>query len=243
MLAQTPVFAQNDTLVQLPAVEVSATSLRNEQPGSFGEKWSEGSMSAQNAISVAEFLQNQTGIYLKSYGGGSLATVSIRGASASQTAVLWNGFQVQSPMLGLLDWSLLPVLFSDEITLQHGGNSAVWGSGAIGGAVLMENKPDFSTKRKVKLETGYGSFGSWNGEAAAKFANQKWASSTRIFYQKAKNDFPYQPSPGSPEKRQTNATHRFARCMRAPQRPRAWAKLPRQGCAKTVLPAPGSSTT
>lgn len=200
--------AQLDTLVQLPAVEVSATSLRNEQPGSFGEKWSESYLSTQNGNSVAEFLQNQTGIYVKSYGGGGLSTISIRGASASQTAVLWNGFQVQSPMLGLLDWSLLPVNFSDEITLQHGGNSAVWGSGAIGGAVLMENKSDFETKRQLEIKSGVGSFGWWNGRASAKFASQKLASSTRIFHQKSTNDFTYQPSPLQPEKRQTNAAFR-----------------------------------
>ncbi len=205
LLAQLAAFAQNDTLVQLPAVEVSAASLRKEQPGSFDEHWPEGSLLPQNGQSVASFLQNQTGIYVKSYGGGSLATVSIRGASASQTAVLWNGFQVQSPMLGQLDWSLLPVHFSDEISLQHGGNSAVWGSGAIGGAVLMENKPDFDTKLQVKIGSGAGSFGSWNGQAAAKFSTQNLASSTRIFYQKAKNDFTYQTAPSQLEKRQTNA--------------------------------------
>ncbi|MBK9014950.1 MAG: TonB-dependent receptor plug domain-containing protein [Saprospiraceae bacterium] len=189
----------------LPTVEVNATSLRNEQPGSFCEKWSDTTLSRQIGQSVADFLQNQTGIYLKSYGSGSLATTSIRGASSSQTAVLWNGFQVQSPMLGLLDWSLLPASFSDEISLQHGGNSAVWGSGAIGGAVLMENRPDFDTKKQVKMSTGIGSFGWWSGEATAKFANKKWATATRIFYQKAKNDFIFEPSPGLPDKHQTNA--------------------------------------
>lgn len=205
LLSQLPALAQKDTLVQLPVVEVSATSLRNEPPGSFVEKWSGSDLSEHGASSVADFLQNQTGIYLKSYGSGSLATASIRGASASQTAVLWNGFQVQSPMLGLLDWSLLPVHFSDKITLQHGGNSASWGSGAIGGVVSMDNKPDFGIKRQLNLATGYGSFGSWNGQATAKFASQKVASATRFFYQKANNNFPYQPATGLPEKEQTNA--------------------------------------
>jgi len=205
LLAQWPVIAQNDTLVQLPTVEVSASSLHTDLPGSYAEKWSAEDKKGQSGRSVANFLQNKTGIYFKTYGAGSLATASIRGASASQTAVLWNGFQVQSPMLGLLDWSLLPMSFSDEISLQHGGNSAVWGSGAIGGSVLMENKPDFDTKSQVNLEMGLGSFGWKNGEVTAKFANQKFATATRIFYLSAKNDFAYSPAPGLPEKRQTNA--------------------------------------
>ncbi len=201
--------------MQLPTVEVSATTLRSEQPGSFSETWSSASLSKQNGSSLAEFLQNETGIYLKSYGGGSLATTSIRGASASQTAVLWNGFQVQSPMLGLLDWSLIPIHFADVVSLQHGGNSSIWGSGAVGGAVLIENRPDFNTKRQFHFSTGIGSFGWRNGQITAKFATQKLASSTRIFYQKSENNFSYQPAPGLPSKKQTNASQRQAGLMQA----------------------------
>lgn len=208
-------FAQTDTLVQLPTVEIIATTLRSEQPGSFWESWSSASLLKQNGSSLAEFLQNESGIYLKSYGGGSLATTTIRGASASQTAVLWNGFQVQSPMLGLLDWSLIPTHFADEVSLQHGGNSSVWGSGAVGGAVLIENKPDFNAKRQFHLSTGIGSFGWRNGQLSAKFATQKLAFSTNIFYQKSENNFSYQPAPSTPLKKQTNAAQRQAGLMQA----------------------------
>ncbi|MBI1227337.1 MAG: TonB-dependent receptor [Bacteroidetes bacterium] len=213
MLAQSLVFAQNDSLVLLPAVEITAASLRNGQPGSFVEHWSGVDLAENSTQNIAAFLQNETGIYLKNYGAGSLSTVTIRGASASQTAVLWNGLQIQSPMLGQLDWSMLPVFFADEVSMQHGGNSAVWGSGAVGGAVLMENKPDFYTKKQLKIATGYGSFGNWHGQATAKFTHKKWASSTRLFYQKAKNNFQYKPTPSLPSKRQTNAAYHQAGLM------------------------------
>lgn len=198
-------LAQSDSLVQLPAVEVSAVSLRNVASGVFAEEWSGKELEGRAGQSMAEFLQNQSGIYFKTYGAGSLATAAVRGASASQTAVLWNGFPVQSPMLGLLDWSLLPVVFSDEIKFQHGGNSAAWGSGAVGGAVLMGNKPDFDNRFQLKLSSNIGSFGLRNGQATAKFSNQQFASSTRIFFQKAENDFPFRPEPSLPQQHQTNA--------------------------------------
>ncbi len=205
LLAQTPVNAQSDSLVQLPTVEIHATSLRNDQPGGITETWSTANIAEGSSQSVADFLRSKTGIYLKTYGAGSLTTTSIRGASAGQTAVLWNGFQIQSPMLGLLDWSLLPTHFADEITLQHGGNSAVWGSGAMGGAVLLDNKPDFGTQQSLRFSAGHGSFGWWSGQLSAKFANQHWASSTQIFRQQAENDFLFRPAPNLVNKRQTNA--------------------------------------
>jgi iron complex outermembrane receptor protein len=214
LLSQTWLPAQSDSLVPLPVVEVSATSLRHLQPGGLVEKWSGEELAVRQGTSVADFLQQKAGIYLKSYGLGSLATTAIRGASASQTAVLWNGLPIQSPMLGLLDWSLLPIQFTDEVSFQHSGNSAAWGSGAIGGAVLMDNSPLFDKRFYGKLKVGQGSFG-WQHQALnLGYGGSKWAFSARFFHQKAENDFPYRPAPGLPEKEMTNA-HQWRRGLMA----------------------------
>lgn len=199
------VAAQSDSLVLLPTVEISTSPLQIEQPGTLTETWNTNGLTTLPAQSVADFLRNNTGIYLKTYGSGSLATTAIRGASAGQTAVLWNGFQIQSPMLGLLDWSLLPIAFTDEIHLQHGGNGAIWGNGAMGGALLMNNYADYSSNKQLQLSASNGSFGQWSGQAVAKFSKNQWAFGTRAFRQQAKNDFEYKLGNGQPQKRQTNA--------------------------------------
>ncbi|MBK8563576.1 MAG: TonB-dependent receptor [Saprospiraceae bacterium] len=213
-------LAQSDSLLPLPMVEVVATSLRHAQPGSFVEKWSGEDLTMHQGTSVAEFLHQKAGIYLKSYGLGSLATTAIRGASASQTVVLWNGLPVQSPMLGLLDWSLLPLQFTDEVSFQHGGNSAAWGSGAIGGAVLMDNLPQFDKGLYGKIQAGLGSFG-WQHQALnLGHGGKKWAFSSRFFHQKAENDFPYRPAAGLPENKMTNAQQwRYGQMISAHWRP------------------------
>ncbi|MCC6724235.1 MAG: TonB-dependent receptor plug domain-containing protein, partial [Saprospiraceae bacterium] len=205
LLAQYFGIAQQDSTLQLAPVEVTASSLRNDQTGSLTETWQTSDLTTLPAQSAADFLRSNAGIYLKTYGAGSLATTSIRGASAGQTAVVWNGFQIQSPMLGLLDWSLLPTAFTDEISLQYGGNGAIWGSGALGGTLLLNNNADFSKKKALQFAASHGSFGQWNGQTVAKFSNQYWASSTRIFRQQSENDFTYSTAPGHPNKRQTNA--------------------------------------
>ncbi len=219
-------------------VEVRAASLRHVQPGSFVEKWSSEDLVQNQGASVADLLQQKTGIYFKSYGLGSLSTTSIRGASASQTAVLWNGLQIQSPMLGLLDWSLLPVQFTDEVSFQHGGNTAAWGSGAIGGAVLMDNQPKFDQKGYIKLQAGLGSFGWQHQGLNLGYGNSKWAFSSRFFHQKADNDFPYKPAPNLPTTRLANAQQwRFGQMASAHWRPNSrqvvgllawWQKADRQ---------------
>ena len=58
---------------------------------------------------VAELLQDRTPLYIKSYGPGQLASISIRGTSAQHTAVLWNGLNIMLPTLGQNDFALLPV--------------------------------------------------------------------------------------------------------------------------------------
>ncbi|MBA3901877.1 MAG: Plug domain-containing protein, partial [Bacteroidetes bacterium] len=58
-------------------------------------------------VSLDELLSNQSRVGIKSYGAGGLATSSIRGAGSAHTAVLWNGFNLQSPTHGLVDLSLI----------------------------------------------------------------------------------------------------------------------------------------
>jgi vitamin B12 transporter len=49
--------------------------------------------------SLAELLGSQSQVYIKSYGQGTLATSSFRGAATEHTAVLWKGFNLQSPCM------------------------------------------------------------------------------------------------------------------------------------------------
>ena len=67
-----------------------------------------------NLGDIGELLAASTPVFVKSYGRGSLSTVSFRGTGASHTKVLWEGININSPMLGQTDFSLLPVSFFDE---------------------------------------------------------------------------------------------------------------------------------
>ena len=119
-----------------------------------------------------------------------LVTTAIRGASTTQTAILWNGFNLNSPMLGQADLSLIPAFFIDNISLQYGSNSAAWGSGAIGGAILLQNKERFEQHWQGDWHSSIGSFGNYFNGTSFHFSNEKFYSESKTFYQTGKNNFP-----------------------------------------------------
>jgi len=101
-------------------------------------------------LTVSELLSSYSPIFIKSYGRGSTASASFRGTAPSHTQVYWNGIKINSPMRGDVDFSLFPVYFIDDISLQHGGSSLQSGSGALGGSVLINNKPDWADRLSIR---------------------------------------------------------------------------------------------
>ena len=66
--------------------------------------------------SLADILSQSTSVFIKNYGRGTLATASFRGTAPSHTQVLWNGMKINSPMLGQVDFSLIPSYFINDIS-------------------------------------------------------------------------------------------------------------------------------
>jgi iron complex outermembrane receptor protein len=156
---------------------------------------------------LGELLMQHSSLYVKSNGASGLSSVSIRGTSTSHTAVLWNGFNLQNPMNGGMDFSLLPVSFANKIRIQYNGMSSLYGSGAIGGAIQLANLPEFGKGLDVSLGGNYGSFSNYSGDAKLNWSNSKTAFSLKTFYHEGKNDFPFinTATYGAPKVRQTHA--------------------------------------
>ena len=72
------------------------------------------------ALSMADILTFNTSIFVKQYGRATLSTVAFRGTSPSHTQVTWNGMRINSPMLGMTDFSMIPSYFIDDASLLHG---------------------------------------------------------------------------------------------------------------------------
>lgn len=198
------IFSQVDTTLLIEEVEVLGRDLRNNQVGSQNQTYKSQKLATLPARNIAELLQQENGIFIKTYGSGSLATSSMRGGNAGHTLVLWNNLPIQSPMLGLLDLSLLPINISEEVTIQQGGGTAIWGSGAVGGVIALKNKANFTNRISANSQLVAGSFGLFQQNLTVKVGNQKFQSHTKLSHQKAENNFIAQLTPTF-EREQTNA--------------------------------------
>ncbi len=128
---------------------------------------------------------------IRSYGSSGLSTPSFRGSGGSHTAILWNGISLQSPLSGQQDLSLIPIGFVEEVKLQKGGTTSLYGSGAIGGSIQLNNQTRLN--QELELSTGQktGSFGNHYQHYQLNWSNRKFGTSTRIFRRYLTNDFPY----------------------------------------------------
>ncbi len=164
--------------------------------------------------SVATMLSQQVPVFVKAYSFNGLATLSFRGASAAQSQVLWNGIPIQNASLGIADVSALPVLFMNKVNIVYGGSGALYGSGNIGGALLLENeKPTFDTVyRQLSLSGGGGSFDQRSGNIGINAAHKRWYFSGNAFAQYALNNYQYITGAGT-EQKMTNARLRSRATM------------------------------
>lgn len=196
-----------DSVINIQPVTIASDRLKQLGIGNNIEAIDSTAKISLQAATLSDLLSNETAIFIRSYGLGSLGTISIRGASSTQTAVLWNGFNIQSPMNALYDISLIPVFFLDEVQVQHGSSGALFGSGAVGGSIHLNSQVFFNKGLQAKYAANYGSFNAWMQGAAISFSNKKWFSQTKFFYKQAENNFRFKniAEYGSPLQRLENA--------------------------------------
>lgn len=181
--------AEEMSSVSVDTINISASRLDRLSPGHRRVQIDSTQVQAMAGQNLADLLALHSGVFVKSYGQGSLATTSLRGGGASHTAVVWNGFSLQSPMNGQLDLALIPVFFLDQVAVQYGGSAALYGSGAIGGTLHLNNRLTTGKGVEVNLHSHVGSFGEQMGGLDVQMGGKNWRSRTRIFSHQAENDF------------------------------------------------------
>ena len=158
---------------------------------------------------IANLLTQQTPVFIRSYGFNGLATLNFRGASSAQSQVYWNGVPIQNAASGAADVSLLPVALINKVNIVYGGSASLWGSGNVGGALLLENNEavfDSNGKAAHSLSAVAGSFGQYQLGLRSSVSLRKWYLSANLFGQTAQNDFCYRDRfDDSIVKQQTNS--------------------------------------
>lgn len=145
----------------------------------------------KNEPILGEVLKNNSLIYFKEYGRGMLSTVSFRGTTASQTAVLWNGININSPLNGSVDFNTISAVGLQSIEIKPGGGSVLYGSGAIGGSVQLNNSLVYNGRDDHQFALGVGSFDTYQANYSGLISTNKLSLSIGISHFQSKNDYRY----------------------------------------------------
>lgn len=183
-------FSQNDT-VMLENIEISASYINNKvQQKTMERKIDTAVIKRLKTVSLSQLLIQHSPVFIKTYGPGGTASASFRGTTSSHTLVLWNGFQLNSPTLGEVDFSMIPVFFTDEISLQWGSKTSA-NSGGLGGVVNIANNQKFNEGLILDARQTYGSFNTWGSYLTVGYSAKNFIARVKAYRNSSDNDFTY----------------------------------------------------
>ena len=143
----------------------------------------------RNGQILTNLLNFNSLVYLKENGPGMVSSPSFRGTSASHTAVIWNGVNINSSFLGQVDFNAITTQGLDQITLKSGGGSVAYGSSAIGGTIHLNNDLHFGRGFENQLMAGVGSFNAYQFNLNSGYSNNDLSLKMNLGRIGSDNDF------------------------------------------------------
>ncbi len=179
-----------DRVIPIEGVTINAERIfRKKEAGMKETKVDSVILLEKFNLSLSDVLAENTTVYIKNYGRGALATASFRGTAPTHTSVAWNGLNINSPMLGMVDFSLIPVYIIDDLSLQHGAASIKESSGGLGGHISLNNTVDWNNRFSARYFQGIGSYSSFDEFGQVNLGNHNIQSKTRFYHNDSKNDY------------------------------------------------------
>mgnify|MGYP000520264700 CR=1 FL=1 len=209
-----------DTSIHLSEVVISARRLEYFSAGLQVKSFQQEHYERFPGIMVSELLVAQSTHFIKTYGAGGLASISMRGTAAQHTAVYWNGFNINPPNIDMADLSMLPLFLFSRVDIASGGNSALFGNGSIGGSIHLSSQHG-KQKKNIRLAISLGQYTDRLIALSAGHGMGKLNLSTSAWYNASENDFVYVNTTriNSPKERLSNADARQAGFLQEAQLP------------------------
>ena len=204
-------YAQHDSIedtVKLNEVAISANKLELYVPVRPSFSIDAKTLERNSYQSLSVLLSEETSIYIRNYGQGGSAVISMRGLEPRHTQLSWNGFNINSASLGMSDASIIPLQSFNEFSFINGSNSTMAGNSSMGGVLLLQkNRPTFRKRSELSIYGMAGSFETYNTGIQALFATNHIESNTRIFINKSSNNFTFINTAlkDNPEQKQINS--------------------------------------
>jgi len=188
-------LAQNDSIYYLKTVEISDIQLKNFSDSQSVQQLSD-SIIRKNQASLTSLLNYNTVIYFKENGLGMVSSPSFRGTTAQQTAVIWNGININSQLNGQTDFNTIGTRDFKNITVRAGGGSSIYGSSAIGGSIHLNNDLSFKRDFSNEIQLNYGSFNTISANYKVNVSDEKFSFQASVSKNSSDNDYEYVDSNG-----------------------------------------------
>ncbi len=182
------ILAQKDSIIHLDEIVLPITTLKNFSKGYYTKILTD-TIVKQNGISLTDVLRYNSFIYFKENGYGMVSSPSFRGTNASQTAVVWNGININSQLNGQTDFNTIEINALDNVAIRSGGGSVLFGTGAIGGTVHLNNDILFTHKNEKELSFSYGSFSTLQTHFTGTHSTSKKYVNTTVSYTISENNY------------------------------------------------------
>ena len=184
------ISAQQDSIIKLDEVLITDAQLNKFSNSQSVSKLTD-SVISNNKTSLTSLLNYNSVIYFKENGLGMVSSPSFRGTTASQTAVIWNGININSQLNGQSDFNTISAKDFNSVAIRAGGGSAIYGSSAIGGSIHLNSDLSFVSKFDNILQVNYGSFNTLGVNYKMKVATEKFSTQASISRNSSDNDFVY----------------------------------------------------
>ncbi|HEY4132596.1 MAG TPA: TonB-dependent receptor plug domain-containing protein, partial [Gemmatimonadaceae bacterium] len=86
--------------------------------------------------------------------GGTAQIVSIRGVDEGRTGVLFDGIPVNDAWGEWIDWGRVPKSMIDHVEVLEGGQSSLYGNGALGGLISFFSRPMSPGSMDLQIDGG-----------------------------------------------------------------------------------------
>ena len=179
--------AQQDTIA-LKEVLIADTQLRDFSATQSVIQLPD-SVISRSAPSLTSLLLYNSTIYFKENGPGMVSSPSFRGTTAQQTAVVWNGININSQLNGQTDFNTLNARDFQEVSVRAGGGSVAYGSRAIGGSIHLDDKLVFGNHFTNTIRTDYGSYNTFGANYKLAAGTARFSANASISHNSSDNDF------------------------------------------------------
>ncbi|WMI69953.1 TonB-dependent siderophore receptor [Mangrovimonas sp. YM274] len=193
LLAGFSSYAQStlDSLQQLDEIVVKTDTYLKTFSNTQSVSTLKDSVLVRSASSLTDVLNLNSFVYFKENGLGMVSSAAFRGTTAQQTAVVWNGININSQFNGQTDFNTINIRNFDEIDVRSGGGSVLYGSGAIGGSIHLNNVLHFDEGFNNSLLARYGSFETVDVAYQSGYSNDRISVNAVLSRTSSENDYDF----------------------------------------------------